>query len=44
LAAYLAGRGCPSEHWNNIMLKKVDPWSKMLASDVNGHLTKLDKK
>jgi hypothetical protein len=44
LAAYLAGRGCPSEHWNNIMLKKVDPWSKMLASDINGHLTKIDKK
>ena len=43
LAKYLATKGYTLDHWNNAIIGKTDPWAKMLASDINGHLTQLGK-
>jgi hypothetical protein len=38
LAEYLKAQGYALEHWQGIFNKTSDPWEKMMAADINGHL------
>jgi hypothetical protein len=39
IAKYLFEKGYKLEHWQNVCSGQADPWSKMMAADVNKHLT-----
>jgi len=41
LAVYLGGLGYDMTHWNEVATKKRDPWTKMMAADVNKQMVKL---
>lgn len=41
IALYLGNLGYDMSHWNEAATKKRDPWTKMLAADVNKQMVKL---
>lgn len=43
IANYLKSKGVVTDHWDNVLAQKVDPWVKMLAADVNHQITKIAK-
>jgi hypothetical protein len=44
IAEYLKSKGHDMSRWNDILAKRVDPWDKMLAADVNNQVGRIDKK
>lgn len=43
LAAHLKSKGVELEHWNSVLAQKADPWTKMLAADVNNQVGKISR-
>jgi hypothetical protein len=41
LAEYLRGRGYDMSYWEQVSAGKLDPWTKMLASDVNNQVSRV---
>jgi hypothetical protein len=39
ISAYLLEKGYALEHWKNVCIGKANVWEKMIAVDVNNHLT-----
>jgi len=42
IATYLESKGLDMTHWHQIKSGKKDPWSKMLASDVNHQMVRVE--
>jgi hypothetical protein len=43
IAEYLKSQGVDMTRWDDVLAKKVDPWDKMLAADVNNQVSRVDK-
>lgn len=43
IAEYLRSQGHDMTRWEDILAKRVDPWEKMLAADVNNQVGRVDK-
>lgn len=43
IAEYLKSKGVDMSRWDDVLAKKVDPWDKMLAADVNNQVSRLGK-
>lgn len=44
IANYLKSKGHDMSRWDDILNKRVDPWDKMLAADVNNQVGRMDKR
>lgn len=42
ICKYLKERGYDMSYWESVVLGKQDPWAKMMESDINNHLRRID--
>lgn len=41
ISKYLSEQGYDMSHWNEVRMGRRDPWTKMLASDINNHMKRI---